>query len=258
MSTSATTSRPAKLAFLTTGATAPFPSLLRSALQPTFIAALAQHGYTDFLLQYGTGGAAVLDTCISPDDEGKRVFNGVRIAGFDFRSDGLKDELLAAKGPIHKASADVSNVKDKKRKDPSRRSGNEGEANPTQDMAASKHAQNTEAVEGVVITHAGTGTILEGLRISIPMIVVPNPKLLDNHQEELAEEMGRMGYVVDCRLVGDDGKGGAEAGAENLVQALEEAEKSRRGSKEWPPREGGTKRSVGDVLDEEVWRGRLD
>ena len=50
--------------------------------------------------------------------------------------------------------------------------------------------------EGVVISHAGSGSIMDALRMDVPLIVVPNPSLLDNHQVELAEELARQGYVV--------------------------------------------------------------
>ncbi|KAH7397049.1 glycosyltransferase family 28 C-terminal domain-containing protein [Phaeosphaeria sp. MPI-PUGE-AT-0046c] len=50
--------------------------------------------------------------------------------------------------------------------------------------------------EGVVISHAGSGTILAALRYQIPLIVVPNTSLLDNHQEELAVAMERSNYLI--------------------------------------------------------------
>ncbi|PSS27324.1 glycosyltransferase family 1 protein [Amorphotheca resinae ATCC 22711] len=50
--------------------------------------------------------------------------------------------------------------------------------------------------EGLVICHAGAGTILDAMRMGLPIIVVPNPTLLDNHQEELAQELQRQGYVL--------------------------------------------------------------
>ncbi|KAF8911165.1 glycosyltransferase family 1 protein [Gymnopilus junonius] len=47
----------------------------------------------------------------------------------------------------------------------------------------------------LVVSHAGSGTILEVLRMGKPMIVVPNETLLDNHQEELSSELDAMGYL---------------------------------------------------------------
>lgn len=50
--------------------------------------------------------------------------------------------------------------------------------------------------KGLVISHAGSGSILEALRYQVPLIVVPNTALLDNHQEELADAMERSGYLL--------------------------------------------------------------
>ncbi|KAF9566240.1 glycosyltransferase family 1 protein [Agrocybe pediades] len=47
----------------------------------------------------------------------------------------------------------------------------------------------------LVISHAGSGTILDVRRMGKPMIVVPNPTLLDNHQAELASALEEMGYL---------------------------------------------------------------
>lgn len=38
------------------------------------------------------------------------------------------------------------------------------------------------------------------MRIDLPIIVVPNPELLDDHQTELAVEVERQGYCVHGRL----------------------------------------------------------
>lgn len=47
----------------------------------------------------------------------------------------------------------------------------------------------------LVISHAGSGTILDVLRLPRPLIVVPNPTLLDNHQQELADALGLLGHL---------------------------------------------------------------
>lgn len=56
---------------------------------------------------------------------------------------------------------------------------------------------------GVVIGHAGTGTILDATTEGARLIVVPNPELKDNHQMETAEEFARRGMVLlgDIKLV---------------------------------------------------------
>jgi len=53
----------------------------------------------------------------------------------------------------------------------------------------------------LVISHAGSGTILEVLRVPKPLIAVPNPTLLHNHQEELAVALHSLGYLGTARVI---------------------------------------------------------
>ncbi|EGR52593.1 glycosyltransferase family 1 [Trichoderma reesei QM6a] len=49
---------------------------------------------------------------------------------------------------------------------------------------------------GVVVSHAGTGTILDAWKVGLPVIVVPNETLLDNHQAEMAKHLAKEGYAI--------------------------------------------------------------
>ena len=52
------------------------------------------------------------------------------------------------------------------------------------------------AVAGLVISHAGAGSILEALRGGVPTIVVVNTALMNNHQAELAGAMADRGHLA--------------------------------------------------------------
>ncbi|KAF2130645.1 glycosyltransferase family 1 protein [Dothidotthia symphoricarpi CBS 119687] len=94
--------------------------------------------------------------------------------------------------------------------------------------------------KGLVISHAGSGSILEALRYQIPLVVVPNTALLDNHQEELAEAMERSNYL----LRGD---------VRNLAPAIKKSEGFRVRMSQFPPITSGKHRetkSFAAIMDE--------
>ncbi|KAL6541324.1 hypothetical protein OROHE_011032 [Orobanche hederae] len=51
----------------------------------------------------------------------------------------------------------------------------------------------------LVISHAGSGSIFETLRLKKPLIVVVNEDLMDNHQSELAEELADRKHLFCAR-----------------------------------------------------------
>ena len=52
------------------------------------------------------------------------------------------------------------------------------------------------AMSGLIISHAGSGSIFESLHAGASLITVPNESLMDNHQAELAHQLERMGHVI--------------------------------------------------------------
>ncbi|KAH0360542.1 glycosyltransferase family 1 protein, partial [Aureobasidium melanogenum] len=109
-------------------------------------------------------------------------------------------------------------------------------------MNLAKTGGDDGGIEGLVVSHAGSGTILDALRVDVPLVVVPNSELLDNHQVELADALAEQEYVVHGKL-------------EDLPQALLDAEKLRLRKKAWPPINSGTHRQtkgLAAVVDEEM------
>ncbi|KAB8342859.1 hypothetical protein FH972_022457 [Carpinus fangiana] len=221
---------PRKLCFVTVGATAPFNSLIRAVLERPFLQALSSYGYTDLLLQYGRGGDNALKEAEAVDVDQDSLYHGegIRIAGFAFREDGLSYEMKTTSG---------------------------------------RGFGGFEA-QGLIISHAGmlplassptramltsvdigSGSILEGLRLGVPMIVVPNPQLLDNHQEDLAEELAGQGYVVH-----------ADVQAKDFEDNVRQAEEMRQRTRSWPPVNSGEAAPAGisEIIDEELGFRNLD
>lgn len=86
--------------------------------------------------------------------------------------------------------------------------------------------------------------MLDALRMAVPLIVVPNEELLDNHQVELAEALAEQEYVVHGKLA-------------NLPEALQDAEVLRKRQRAWPPPNSGpAAKGLKTVIDEEL--GFLD
>ena len=97
----------------------------------------------------------------------------------------------------------------------------------------------------MLIPSKGAGTILDGLRINVPLIVVPNPSLLDNHQDDLAEELEKQGYVVHGHIDRSNG----------LEEAVALSETLRQKQQSWPPVNKGEdprNRGLAGVMDEEM------
>ena len=54
----------------------------------------------------------------------------------------------------------------------------------------------------LIISHAGAGSILEGMRLGALMLVVVNDALMHNHQQELAEELHSRQHLLSTTPTG--------------------------------------------------------
>lgn len=86
----------------------------------------------------------------------------------------------------------------------------------------------------LIISHAGTGSILDTLHSRKPLIAVVNQGLMNNHQEEIAEELDSCGYLV-------------KATAESLARVVDEGAYMRL-----VPYPDANPQPIGEILDEET------
>ncbi|GMH33124.1 hypothetical protein BSKO_00958 [Bryopsis sp. KO-2023] len=84
----------------------------------------------------------------------------------------------------------------------------------------------------LIICHAGAGSIFEGLHAGKDLVVVPNTRLMDNHQVELAAHLDHLGHLV-C------------ASPSTLVEAVNTMDE-RRNSRQ-PFRKGGPDQIVSRI-----------
>lgn len=93
-----------------------------------------------------------------------------------------------------------------------------------EEMTLCKAVEGKRAL-GIVISHAGTGTILDAWKLGLPLIVVPNNQLLNDHQTELAKHLSKEGYAIWSTT-----KREHLQAAINKVELLREENNTR-----WPP-----------------------
>ncbi|KAJ5892432.1 UDP-N-acetylglucosamine transferase subunit alg13 [Penicillium tannophilum] len=189
-----------KVCLVTVGATAAFPELVAAVANEQFFKTLAEKNFTHLFIQYGAHGRHQFDLCLAGHQSGDKLFHGIDVIGFDFDKNlGHHMGLAMEKKP-------------------------DGKPHQHQEL-------------GLMITHAGTGSILEGLRCGLPLIIVPNPKLADNHQEDLAIRMESLGYGVMAR-------------AEDVVSAVDKATEQR--IKRFSPMKSESKEDVLSALHDQL------
>ena len=153
----------------TTGATVTFRPLLDEITNPDFLELLASAGFRTISIQYG---------------------NEISATGANL-SKSYFSELLASKGLVEHFDLEIANEFNDKSVTIFR--------NSKFTLRAFGFANNINTYisqADLVVSHAGTGSILDTLRLKKPLIVVTNDSLMDNHQAEIAARFEAENYLV--------------------------------------------------------------
>ncbi|KAF2674688.1 hypothetical protein BT63DRAFT_17633 [Microthyrium microscopicum] len=150
--------KPQKLCFVTVGATVSFNALIQAVISPAFIQALLNESYTEVRVQYGKDGYEAFVNAVNHVRamNGDRLPAGLAISGFDLAI--TAREL-------------------------------------TKELVKTQSKGQSRA-QGACISHAGTGSLLDGMTYGVPVVLVPNPTLANNHQEQLAKHFAKRHYCI--------------------------------------------------------------
>ncbi|KAL1903263.1 N-acetylglucosaminyldiphosphodolichol N-acetylglucosaminyltransferase catalytic subunit alg13 [Sporothrix stenoceras] len=151
--------------FVTVGATASFIKLLRDVLEPRFLDCLGGRGFDELIVQTGPDHEWALKEIEALGQQTNTSDGGKRtrwptIDVISYTKD-MHSMMLPCRGETSKT----------KRRLP-----------------------------GAMISHAGSGSILDAVRCDVPLIVVANPDLLGNHQAELADAVHEAGWAIRGEL----------------------------------------------------------
>lgn len=160
-----------KTVFITCGATVPFPQLVQTIFSPRIVEELLKHGFTRVIVQFGRNYresfAQLIDIDrLSPPVKTYLGFDGDPIHGF---CRGFSERLEIIGFEYSTRIQDVIQ-------------------------------QNAD----LVISHAGTGSILDALRLRKPLIICVNDTLMDNHQQQIADQFATSHYLWACLPRVDD------------------------------------------------------
>lgn len=160
--------------FVTCGATVPFPGLIDCIVDDNFITCAVESGYSRVIVQIGKGYTTELQRKF-------RKFDILDDYKCTLTAKSLGCDTIAASCRLKGCNLEYIAIE-----------------------YSSKIEQIISTLSDIVISHAGTGSILDSLRLHKPLIVCVNDKLMDNHQEQIADKFEDLGYVLSCKPIPTD------------------------------------------------------
>ncbi|KAI5956144.1 ALG13 [Candida margitis] len=159
---------------VTTGATVTFKKLIETVVSTKFINSLIDLGISKLFIQYGneTKGSQHISRQFFVNQLEKSSI----VKDFHFTLENrTKDDTTVLANDVIEVTA----------------------------FPFSSHIQDYIKQADIVISHAGTGSIIDTLRYQKKLIVVVNTQLMDNHQEEIANKFAKMNYCAKCNCDDD-------------------------------------------------------
>lgn len=155
-----------KTIFVTTGATVTFKELIQLVLEEEFIEAIVKQGYEKLIVQYGSqsSGASLFLNSLER----------LRCKIISSSATGVLAETSLPAGVRIEGFPFTNDIKEVMSK------------------------------ADLIISHAGTGSILDSLRLQKPLIVVVNSTLMNNHQTEITDELMKNDYLLGCNTKMDE------------------------------------------------------
>jgi len=236
-----------KRVFITIGTTS-FDDLISAILTPQILTLLLSLSYTQIHIQYGAGGENFRERLEEPEVQ-DILFPAAASAGESTTGSAAEGEGDSNDGKIIERTERMKITGEKSKKvRKARESGIIGSAAIEFTCFDFKDDLTNEFAEAdLVICHAGSGTILDSLRYSKPIIAIPNSSLMDNHQLELALEMQRQKYAIHADVFPYDSSSLEFPNTSSLAAAISKSVDFKY--KQLP--RGGSEKFV-EVLEEEI------
>lgn len=151
----------------TTGATVTFEPLVEHVISVPFLQSLLQLGFHHVAIQYGN-----------------QIENGKNVSKQFF------SEVLDKNQVVESLGLDLTNETNDKSVTTFSNS-----SLSIQAFAFSADISTFISNADIVVSHAGTGSIMDSLRLDKPLLVVTNQRLMDDHQEEVAAQFENEGFL---------------------------------------------------------------
>ena len=150
--------------FVTCGSTVPFPQLAQCVANDQFVSLLARLQFHRVIIQFGKNYVDEFNKLLAM----LKGNNDVTDRSLDAQT--LQTDIIPCYTRVHGV-----------------------EIYGLEFLRDIQHVISTYA--DLVISHAGTGSILDSLRLSKPLIVCVNGNLMDNHQQQIADRFESNRYV---------------------------------------------------------------